>query len=930
MLAQAANLAAAAESNTVLLSAAMRTAVEHQIDIRATPDGSARALRARAPWAAMRAVAYPLAVRAAGSPLVGRDAELARLISEAVLALRGSGRVLALVGAAGIGKTRLADTLVHHLTHTRTNDTAPGCTLCTSECQPDDQHAPYSALRGLLRGLLGLARDDVHTPERLHALCAERVGQLAPHLARFTPLLGDVLGGTLPETPLTRWLSSEQRRDRLQKLVIALFAGAAARKPLLCRLEQVHWADASSLEVLERLGQATADRPLLLLLCYRPSASLAEPWTELPATTRLLLRPLAPQHSAALLAGILGGTPPAEVAPLLERAGGNPLFLEELVQTLIRSGALARDTRQHWRLALPPDQIGLPSSIEGLLLDRLDWLDAPQHKVVQLAAVIGQRFERPLIRHAFGHSAPLEQQLAVLIDAHIIAPEPQVPEPAYHFRHNLLRDVVYAGIPPEHRRDLHRHVAHSLEGVYAGQLDDHLARLARHYLLAEEWAQAFAYHLAAGAQAQQQYANHDALGFLAAALELVPRLKGADAPPLRALLEAYERTGELHTLLGTYDEAQATYLSALEHIRAALASAPVPDEPQARLLTTAAIRMQRLLANVQERRADYESAFTWLGHGIAEATPHAPLELGRCYLLAGGIYQRRGQYTLALEWLQRGLDVIEQQDSRADLAHAYYALGGTYGKLGRTQEAIAAIEQSLRLYVELEHSAGQADAHNNLANVLAGSAGRWHEAIVHAEAALELKEAIGDAHGQAVLANNLGEHKRQLGDYAGALHYFGLALEQFTLLGSDYGMAALHLNMGAVSLSQGAHNDARTHLEQSHRLCEQTGSEEFLPELYRTYAALALREHQHDAALRHADESLRLAQRLDARAEEAATRQLRSQIWQALGKHTAAHDDLRQAHALFAAVGNQESAAQCLALLADIPDEPDAPPPAPA
>jgi predicted ATPase len=923
ILSQAARLATTAATSTVLLSAAMRTAVEHQIEIHPEHDDTARALRARAPWTALRTV--PLTARIARAPLVGRDAELARLLSEAVLALRGGGRVLALVGEAGIGKTRLADALVHHLTHTRTEAAAPGCTLCASECQPDDQHTPYSALRGLLRGLLGLARDDVHTAERLHALCSARVGQLAPHLARFTPLLGDVLGGTLPETPLTRWLSSEQRRDRLQKLVIALFSGAAARKPLLCRLENVHWADASSLEVLQRLGQAAAGTPLLLLLCYRPLPNVAEPWATLPTTTRLLLRPLAPQHSAALLAGILRGTPPAEVEPLLARAGGNPLFLEELVQTLLRSGALARDARQHWRLALPPDQIGLPSSIEGLLLDRLDWLDAPQQDVVQLAAVIGQRFERSLIRHACGHSAPLEQQLAMLIDANIIAPEPHVPESAYQFRHSLLRDVVYAGIAPEQRREIHRHVAHSLEGVYAGQLDDHLARLARHYLLAEEWARAFSYHLAAGAQAQQQFANHDALGFLAAALELVPCLTDADAPPLLTLLDAYERAGELQTKLGAYDEAQAAYLSALERIRAALARTPAPDETETRPLTAAAVRMQRLLASVQERRADYESAFTWLGHGIAAATPHAPLELGRCYLLAGGIYQRRGQYALALEWLQRGLDVIEQQDSRADLAHAYYALGGTYGKLGRTHEAIAAIEQSLQLYIELEHSAGQADAHNNLANVLAGSAGRWHDAIVHAEAALELKEAIGDAHGQAVLANNLGEHKRQLGDYAGALHYFGLALEQFTLLGSDYGMAALHLNMGAVSLSRGALDEARYHLQQSHRLCEQTGSEEFLPELYRTYAALALAQQQHEAALHHADESLRLAQRLDARAEEAATHQLRSQIWQALGTHTAARDDLRQAHALFAAVGNQERAAQCHDLLAGISDDPDTP-----
>lgn len=878
------------------------------------------------------------------TPLVGRESELTRLMPQAITALRGQGRVLALVGDAGIGKTCLSEALVQNLLQSL--DTSSGCTLYAGDCQPYAQHTPYAALRAPLLRLFGLYRDDMPDPDRLSTLCKTHVTQFAPQLTRFIPLLSDVLGGELPETPLTRWLTIGQRHDRLQQLLVALLLGAATQKPLVLRLDDLHWADASSLELLNRLAQEAQHTPLLLLLSYRPDPPIAEPWAEWPTTSRLVLSGLSAQECKTLLTTLLNDTPPVELLPLLERTQGNPLFIEELVRALIDTGALTRDPQGMWQLTRALDHLTIPHSIEELFVSRLERLDAQQHELVQVSSVIGQRFEHPIIESAYSQPAMLDQQIGALIAANImIAEQPDQDNPAaptdaaaastYLFRHSLLRDVAYAGILHTRRRELHRRVAQSIEDLHAHHLDQYAAQLAQHYLLAEDWLPAFAYHLAAGIQAQQRYANRDALELFKTAIKIFPHihphaeaeLSGSSVPDqtqrFMHLIEAHERCGDIALLLGAYDAAQAAYLEALRCIRALpKRSTPVAVEDSAGVeLAPAIVRLHHHIASVQERRADYEGAFTWLGHGIQQASRHTQLELGHCFLLAAGIYQRQGQYDQALDWTQRALQVIEQHGSRNDLAHAYYSLGGTYGKLGRTREALAATEQSLRLYEELENIAGQADAHNNLANVLSVAAGRWQESARHYQIALELKAAVGDAHGQAILANNLGDLKRKLGAYDQALHYFSLALDQFTELGSDYGVAVLHMNMGAVSVNQGALHAARQHLERSRQLFDRLGSEEFLAELYRIYAELELAEHQPHAALRWADDALALARRLHAHAEEAEARRVRGTILRTLARREEAITDLRQASVIFATIDNQPAVARCLEDLARTTDD---------
>ncbi len=953
-------MSAAEEEGAILVSPATRAAVAHQIAMEDykplrlkgldEPVIPARVLHVLKGDTRARSADYPGLASGRPRPLIGRDTELHTMLHEATAALQGQGRVLALVGDAGIGKSRLTDELLHHLDVTGvaepTTEESAGVTRYAGDCQSYDQRTPYSALRLPLRELLGVQRDEPQSADQLLVALRGRVVELAPPMVRFTPLLSDVLGVALPETNLTRGLSAEQRHDRLQELVVALFVGAARQQPLILHIDSMHWADTSSQELVGQLAQAAAGVPLLLMLNYRPDPPINEPWCTPNHTTRMVLSDLSSQDSEDLLLALLDGSPPQAILPLLERSQGNPFFVEELVRALLDSQVLSRDADGNWHLAGPLDQVTVPNSIEGLLLARLDRLEEQQYELVQVASVVGRRFEQPVVAQVYSQPALLDIQLTQLVHEEIINAErgEQSPLPVdtlarrlessgttYLFRHALLRDVAYEGILYARRRELHRHVAQCIEHLYAERLDEYLALLAQHYLLAEEWLAAFEYHLAAGRQAQHRYANRDALALFKTALSILqhlpallpPRLYTDDTSYQRLLqvLEIYQRSGDIRVLLGEYEEAKAAYLGALEMVNewrrfqglGSESNGHTPTLPMPFSETT--VCLHRQIAIVYERRADYEQALDWIERGMQRATADTATELGRCYLFGAGIHQRQGQYARSLDWVQRGLQVIKEQQSHSDRAHAYYTLGGTYSKLGRPQEAITAVERSLHIYEEIGSIDGQANAHTNLSNVLADS-GNWAEAISHGRAAMELKETIGDVHGQAIIANNLGDLKRHVGEYDSAMDYFYIALEKFLVLGSDYGMAVLHMNMGSVSLRQGFLPAARYHLDESKHLFAQTGTQEFLAELYAIYAELALTEDLPEEGLRWVEESLALAQQLNARADEGMARRIRGIILRALGRRPEALDDLRVACTILKDTGNLLAVASCLEELA--------------
>jgi class 3 adenylate cyclase/predicted ATPase len=840
--------------------------------------------------------------------LIGRDGEVAQIRMAAVAALNGSGGVIALVGDAGSGKSRLFEELFRDLVvasvERHGHAEIPHFNIVIGACESYEQRTPYAALRAPIRDLLTLGGDRQIAPAEM---IMRRVEQLAPELARFAPLLADAIGVGPSETPLTSALTDQQRHDRLQELLTELFIGLSALEPLVLALDDLHWIDSASLELLGRLAGAISGKPLLVTLSYRPDPPISEPWIDLPHSLRVSLSELTTEDGTALLAALLGGDPPAEVLPFFNRTQGNPFFIEELARALINKGVLVRDAAGVWSCTQLPDEVELPRSIEGLLLARLDRLDEARQELLQVASVIGRRFPRPVVEGVYGGIERLDQHLQWLIASELIQAEQMERVLSYLFRHALLRDVTYEGILYARRHALHARVARRIEMISQDQLDENLALLAWHYLQAEEWLPALDYHVRAGEQAQRRFANTDALALYRTALEILPRIPGETPTHQHLALEAdlRERCGDLSLILGEYDAAEEHYRRSLDRYEQDMYAA------------SAQLRLCRAIAVVYERRSAYDDAFVWIERGMARATRTTRAELARCYLLGAGIYQRQGQYERSLEWANLGLRIAEELGSPREQAEALILLGGTYRNLGDNLRAFDLNRRCVELLQQTNDLGRLADAHNNLA-VISQMLGRYNEALEQFAAGARIKEEIGDIYGQALIANNLGELLRQQGDLESAIVQYARSLEIFTRLKSNYASGVLNMNLGATYLIRGDLAAADIHLNRSDELFHQVGAEDFLPELVRYQAESLLHRGDLAGARETCERSLAHASRLNARSEEGVSRRLLGEIYLAAGDLEPAWSQLEQSLELLLEADSPYEIARTRLVLADL------------
>ncbi len=821
--------------------------------------------------------------------MVGRDAELRFMLEQAALTAQGQGRFVALVGEAGIGKTRLIEETLRQLLSGATRQQP--FRACMVKCQSYDQNTPYTVVRGLLRQMLALAAN-IDPSEARHMAYAF-LDQAAPHLLPFLPILGVLLNLPIAETACTTSLSSDQRHERAYDLLQAILHAVAREQPLVLVIDDLHWADASSVGLLEKLALAIHTLPILLIGSYRPDGLEREPWRDADPTSILDLHEILPIQRMQLVASLIGALPPPDLLALLQQAQGNPFFIEELIYNLIEQGILQRDVGG-WGLRASPEMVSLPYNIEHVMRARLDRLSDSERELLQVAAVIGRTVSLDLLASLLVAHVDLADRLTSLEQSGFIRAEGA----GYVFRHTLLRDIIYSTTPFARRRTLHRRIAARLAESDQGQLE----LLARHTLLAEEWAAAFLHHVAAGRQAQARHANHEALALYETALAIAPRL---EPQPTDELVLLHEHLGLSYTLFGQHKAALTSFDQALNLCKQADSTATIEDQ----------VRLRRRIAEVYERYADYATAFKWLESALASTSNQPGLELTRCLLLGAGIHERQGKYAAALEWATQALDAAVALESAPDQAHAYYLLAGIYGNRGNHIQAVDLARQSLQRYQQIHDLQGEARARINLANFL-HELGDWAEARTQYEAAAGLMSLIGGIHEQAMIANNLGDLLRGMGEFAAALEQYQVARRGWQH--SLYGNGVVAMNMASVYLRQGDLPLATRQFNLSMDLFSQAGAEGFLPELLRYRAELALLQEDIDAALLAAYSSLDYALHLGARLEEGATRRIMGRILAAQGDLGGAEAELLASIAALREVGSRYEEACTLLEVANL------------
>ena len=489
--------------------------------------------------------------------LIGREDELAFLLERQRLAWKGIGQIVLISGEPGIGKSRLVTALEMRIAN-------ESHTLLRYQCSPYHTNSPLFPFIAQLEGALGFRTDD-SSEKRLDKLEAY-LGIAAPHGRDAAPLIAALLsipfGDRYPKlTP-----NPALQRRRTFAALLDQFESLARQKPILLLFEDVQWADAASLELVDLTVERVRQLPVLALFTVRPEF---EPrWVGLPSVSTMMLGRLSRNNVESIVTQVTGGLAlPIEVmSQIVAKTDGNPLFVEELTKTVLEGGILIKDPGGY-RLEgrLPP--LAIPTTLQDSLMARLDRL-APVKEVGQIGAAIGREFSYSLMREVVGRDEPsLKDALAKLEQAELVFRRGEPPEAVYSFKHALVRDAAYESLLKSRRQQLHGQIAHKMEEKFPDIVVSQPEIVAHHFAEAGLVEPAVGYWLKAGNLALSRSANA-AVGHLEHGLKLIPRI---DNPILRNKFELLLQTSlgnSLRAIKGwSSDSVKKAYTRALQLCR---------------------------------------------------------------------------------------------------------------------------------------------------------------------------------------------------------------------------------------------------------------------------------------------------------------------------------------------------------------------------
>jgi class 3 adenylate cyclase len=469
------------------------------------------------------------------TPLIGRDEEAELLQRRWDQATLGIGQVVLLSGEAGIGKSRLVQVLQAHITST------PHTRLEWRGSPYHQQSALYPVIDQMQRLLRG--PHEASTIEQLRALEAALTAS-GIALAEAVPLLAALLALPLPTSYAPLTLTPQRQRQKTLETLLAWLYAEAQQRPVLLIVEDLHWVDPSTLELLSLLMDQCTQKRLCLVLTARPE--FHPPWAMVPHFTSLTLRRLAPVEVECLVTHVVGdkALPPAVLQEVVRKTDGVPLFVEELTKTMLASNWL-EEQEDRYALHGPLPLLTIPATLHDALLARLDRLAAAK-VVAQLGATIGRTFAYDVVQAvAPMDAATLQRALTQLVEAEVVAQRGLPPQATYTFKHALLQETAYQALLKSTRRQYHERIAQVLATQYPETAVVQPEILARHYTEAGQYEQAVTAWRRAGEHALGRSAYQEAQACFEQALSALSYL--STSPEM--LAQAIDLRFDLRTAL---------------------------------------------------------------------------------------------------------------------------------------------------------------------------------------------------------------------------------------------------------------------------------------------------------------------------------------------------------------------------------------------
>ena len=701
-------------------------------------------------------------------PLVGRDEELAAVLERAELLPLGRGHLVEVTGEPGVGKSRFIEEVIRRAGPVRVHRV---------QCRQYQAATPYFAFDHLLRELLGLAGK---TDAEALAELARTVRLHVPSLLPWLPLIAIPLGLDDDESPEMALLGDEFRKQQLERSVVELLSVLVTDPTLIC-FEDTHWMDEASGDLVRAIEPVLADRPWLLCVTRRRVAAGFVPASG-TSTTTIDLTALDAGATAGLLAAATAHEPLPDhlVRALAERSDGNPLFALELLHALRTEGDLE----------------ALPHSVEGLISARIDRLPAEDRAFLRHVSVLGAGFWDEHIAAVVPYADRDVGSTALARLGDLL----EVRESGWvTFRHALVRDVAYAGLPFGVRSRLHGQIAESILRAAKADASDQAALLSLHFLYAQRYPEAWRFARLAGHAATELFANIEAIALYQRALQAarhVPALSAAE----RA--EVLERLGDVQDLAGAYAEARASY-------RAARRLSADDEARQARFLLKDAF--------LAERQGRYRDAVRSIRRGqrLVDGADDQESARLRAQLTVwfAAIRATQGKTGEAARWSRAGVGLAEAAGDESALARAYLVLDYAESTLGRATGPENSA-RALDIYVRLGDLSGQASAANNL-GTYAYLAGRWDEAIDLYARSREARLKAGDSASAAMADSNMAEILVEQGRHGEADALLRAAVTVATAAGDQWTATFARRLLGQSAARAGRFDEATALLDEA-------------------------------------------------------------------------------------------------------------------
>jgi class 3 adenylate cyclase/tetratricopeptide (TPR) repeat protein len=807
---------------------------------------------------------------------IGRQRELGILLDGFERVQGGRGQIIGIVGEPGVGKSRLLYEFRQALRIQRH-------TWLEAQCAPYGQTTPYLPILEILR--LNFQIDEGDNPLQIREKLRHGLREVGLEPGEVLPALAELFGLSAENTEAEQ-LGPKERRQRSFAAVRALTFAGSERRPAVFVVEDLHWIDRTSEELLEFLVASLAGIRCLLITTHRPGYTI--PWGDKSFYTQIALDVLNETEVERMVQRLVGTRtpPPGLVQTVWARADGNPLFVEEIVGLLRERGLLdIRDGEVVYQQPLAvPD---VPGTVQDLIRARLDRLDEPTKRTVETAAVIGRTFGLNVLQRVSELEGEVQRYLDSLKRLQLVHEARFLPELEYIFKHAVIQDVAYQGLLSPRRKELHGAIAQAIEELYGEQLDEQAPILAYHYARSTELDRAVHYTVRAGDRAAALYANAEATKYYEQALEIAQRLPSSVEMDRSRVDIAIKLAG-----------VGLTRQDIIERDRGNLEAA-------------------RVLAEQGDDRPRLAQVLYWLGRlAYVQWQPDAALGYARRSLeiaeeladegltappvnLMGRIYWQQSEFGKASRLLERSTEQMRRLNNRAEESTAVGFAAFALGFIGEFDRAGQYADYALQLAQELKNPF--AEASGFLARgIMLSQQGDWTRAFRDYEDSCRVAERTNDMFRIYVVRFFEGEARTIAGDPLRGRAILEENLALGARLGTRFGLAWQKAFLALALHRLGEHDRVEELCRDATQIAEQARDRYPEAYAYRTWAeAQALdpsRWQDAEAAMLRA---IRIQEEIQVRPQLARTFVIYARLLVGMGQAKRARELLERAITMF-------------------------------